>query len=198
MHRERANLLPGEEGCRHLAQASVLCERMAGLPLAIRGTRADYSSPQWTMGAAFLPAYMAEWVFGDWLLGRWNDAPSTLLWARLPMLLIALLLGWVVFRVGRRLGGDWGGLTSLTAYTTMPTFLAFGPLVLTDVAIALFTVLTLWALGELWLDPSRANTRWFALALAGALLSKFSAGILVLAVLAFVLSTRRWPLPAAR
>ena len=171
-----------------------LVKVLAGLPLAIRGTRADYSSPQWTIGARFLPAYMAEWVFGDWLLGRWNNAETTLLWARLPMLLLTLLLGWVLFVIGRRFGGDWGGLTSLAAYASMPAFLAFGPLVLTDVAIALFAVLTLWTLADLWRDPSPGNTRWFALALAGALLSKFSSGILLLAVLAFVLSTRRWPL----
>jgi len=171
-----------------------LAKLVAGLPLAIRGTRADYSSPQWTVGAGFLPAFMAEWTFGDWVLGRWNNAETTLLWARLPMLLLTLLLGWVLFVLGRRLGGEWGGLLSLAAYTSMPAFLVFGPLVLTDVAITLFAVLTLWTLGGLWRDPSPRNTRWFALALAGALLSKFSAGVLFIAVLAFVLSTRRWPL----
>ena len=65
---------------------------------------------------------------------------------------------------------------------------------LTDVAIALFAALTLWTLGDLWRNPDWRNTRRFALTFAGALLSKFSAGILFIAVLAFVLSTRRWPL----
>src|SRR5579871_4350162 len=127
-----------------------LAKVLAGLPLAIRGTRADYSSPQWTIGKSFFPAYLGQWVFGDWVVGRWNDPQSTLMWARLPMLLLAVLLGWVLFVLGRRLGGDWGGLLAVTAYATMPAFLAFGPLVLTDVAIALFAVLTLWAAGELW------------------------------------------------
>jgi len=171
-----------------------LAKVLAGLALAIRGTHADYSSVQWNIGKEFFPAYMGEWVFGDWVLGRWNDAQSTLMWARLPMLLLTVLLGWVLFVLGRRLGGDWGGLLCLAAYTSMPAFLAFGPLVLTDVAIALFTVLTLATLGELWRNPDRRNTRWFALALAGALLSKFSSGILFPAVLAFVLSTRWWAL----
>jgi hypothetical protein len=171
-----------------------LAKLLAGLSLAIPGTRADYSSVQWTIGKDFFPAYMGEWVFGDWVLGRWNNAESTLMWARLPMLLLTLLLGWVLFLLGRRLGGDWGGLLCLAAYASMPAFLAFGPLVLTDVIIALFVVLTLWALGELWRNPDRRNTRWFALALAGALLSKFSSGILFIAIVAFVLSTRWWAL----
>jgi len=171
-----------------------LAKVLAGLPLAIRGTRADYSSPQWTISRSFFPAYLGEWVFGSWVLGRWNNPQSTLMWARLPMLLLTLLLGWVLFVVGRRLGGDWGGLLCIAAYTSMPAFLAFGPLVLTDVAIALFAVLTLWTLGTLWRNPDRRNTRWFALAVAGALLSKFSSGILFIAMLTFVLSTRWWAL----
>jgi hypothetical protein len=171
-----------------------LAKLLAGLPLAMRGTRADYSSTQWTISRSFFPAFLSEWVFGAWVLGHWNNPQSTLMWARLPMLLLTLLLGWVLFVLGRRLGGDWGGLLCLAAYTSMPAFLAFGPLVLTDVAIALFAVLTLWTLGELWRNPDRRNTRWFALALAGALLSKFSSGIVFIAMLAFVLSTRRWPL----
>ena len=171
-----------------------LAKVLAGLSLAMRGTRADYSSPQWTIGTSFLPAQVAEWVFGDWVLSRWNHPESTLMWARLPMLLLTLLLGWVLFVIGRRLGGDWGGLLCLAVYASMPAFLAFGPLVLTDVAIALFAVLSLWTLGELWRNPDRRNTRWFALALAGALLSKFSSGILFIAMLTFVLSTRWWPL----
>ena len=171
-----------------------LVKLLAGLPLAIRGTRADYSSPQWTANKSFFAAYLGQWAFGDWILGRWNNAQRTLLWARLPMLLLTILLGWVMFVLGRRLGGDWGGLLCLAAYTTMPAFLVFGPLVLTDAAIALFTVLTLWTLGRLWLNPDSRTTRWFGLALAGALLSKFSSGILIIAILTFVLTTRRWPL----
>lgn len=171
-----------------------LAKVLAGLPLAIRGACADYSSQQWTIGKRFFPAYLAEWVFGDWVIGRWNDPQSTLMWARFPMLLLAVLLGWVLFVLGRRLGGDWGGLLCVTAYTTMPAFLAFGPLVLTDVAIALFAALTLWTAADLWRNPDRRNTRWFGLALAGALLSKFSSSILVVALITFVLSTRWWPI----
>ena len=167
---------------------------LSALPLAMRGTKADYTSIQWKFGESFFPAYLAQWVFGDWVLTRWNDPRATLLWARLPMLLLTIALGWVLFLLGRRLGGDWGGVLCVAAYATTPAFLVFGPLVLTDAAIALFSVLTLWTLGELWRNPDARNTRWFALALAGALLSKFSSGILCIAIFVFILTTRRWPL----
>ena len=171
-----------------------LAKVLAGIPLALRGTRADYSSLQWTIGEKFFPAYMSQWVFGEWVLGRWNDARATLAWARFPMLMVTLALGWVLFVYGRRLGGDWGGLLCVTAFVTMPAFLTFGPLVVTDMIIALFAILTLWTLGELWRNPDRRNIHRFALALCGALLSKFSWTILGIAMLAFILSTRWWPL----
>jgi len=68
-----------------------------------------------------------------WVLFRWNDPVKTLAWARFPMLLLTLVLGWVMYVFGRRLGGGWGGLVALGVYAATPTFLAFGPLVHTDV-----------------------------------------------------------------
>src|SRR5208282_2096016 len=50
-----------------------LAKLLTGMSLAMRGTRADYSSVQWTVSRSFFPAYLGEWVFGDWVLGRWND-----------------------------------------------------------------------------------------------------------------------------
>src|SRR5262249_12630226 len=35
-----------------------LAKILAGVPLAMRGTRADYSRPQWTIGKTFFPAYL--------------------------------------------------------------------------------------------------------------------------------------------
>jgi 4-amino-4-deoxy-L-arabinose transferase-like glycosyltransferase len=117
----------------------------------------------------FVPhAFMGEWIFGEWLLTRWNDPRRTLAWARLPMLLLMLGLGWTVFVYARKLGGDGGGLLALSAYVSSPTFIAFGPLVHTDVAVTLFCLLTLWQFADLWREPSRRTAVWFGLCLAGA------------------------------
>src|SRR4051812_27755208 len=40
-----------------------LAKILAGLPLAIRGTRADYTSPQWVNSTGIFPAFLGEWVF---------------------------------------------------------------------------------------------------------------------------------------
>lgn len=173
-----------------------LAKLLAAIPLVLRGTRADYSHVTWTNSAQFLPhAFIGEWIFGEWVLTRWNDPVHTLVWARLPMLLLTLILGWVVFIYGRRLGGDWGGLLSLAAYVSTPTFIVFGPLVLTDIAVTLFCLLSLWQFAELWHEPTRRNAVLFGLCLAGALLSKFSSGLLFIAFGMFALSTRFLALP---
>ena len=163
---------------------------LAALPLVLRGTHADYSHISWTFSDAFFPAYLGQWVFGEWVLTKWNDPVTTLAWARAPMLAVALILGWVLFVYARRLGGDWAGLLCLSVYVGTPAFIAFAPLVHTDLAVTLFSLLTLWRFAELWQKPSRKNAFTFSVYLAAALLSKFTANILFFAFVAFALSTR--------
>jgi hypothetical protein len=168
---------------------------LAALPLVLTGKRADYTHVSWKVSETFFPAYLGQWVFGDWFLQRWNDPTSTLALARLPMLLLTLVLGWVVFVQARQLGGDGAGLLCLSVYVSTPLFLVFGPLVHTDAAVTLFTLLTLWTFGDLWQEPSPWRCKRFGLCLAGALLSKFTAGLLLVAFGAAAWSTRIRPLP---
>jgi Dolichyl-phosphate-mannose-protein mannosyltransferase len=169
---------------------------LAAMPLAIRGTHADYSSAAWTLSADFFPAYLGQWIFGDAVLGRWNDWKSTLLWARFPMLVLTLLLGWFLYHYGQCLGGPWGGLLCLAAYVTTPAFLVFGPLVITDLPVTLFTLIALWQLGEIWDAPTPRNALLFGLALGASLLSKFTGLLLIPVIAALFVQTRFWPTAA--
>jgi 4-amino-4-deoxy-L-arabinose transferase-like glycosyltransferase len=168
---------------------------LAAIPLLIRGVHADYNHISWTFSEKFFPAYLGQWVFGEWLLEKWNDPKTTLKLARLPMLLLTLMLGAAIYVFARKLAGPWGGLLCLSLYVSTPAFLAFGPLVHTDIAVALFCLLALWSFASVWREPSRKNVLLFALSLAGALLSKFTAGILFFAFLAFALSLRLRAVP---
>ncbi len=136
---------------------------------------------------------LGQWSWGHSVAVRWNDPYSTMFWARMPMLLLTLALGLALYVFGSRLGNAWGGLLCLAAYVSTPAFLAFGPLVLTDIAVALFCLLTIWAFAEMWRSPDRGTLLRFAFALSGALLSKFSSGLLLFGFLAFVLSLRWLP-----
>jgi hypothetical protein len=174
-----------------------LAKMLAALPLVLRRAHADYSDISWTFsGERMFNEYLGEWVFGHSFLLRWNDPISTLTWARAPMLLVMLLLGYVLYGCGMRLGGSpWGGLLCLIAYATMPVFLAFGPLVITDITVTLFWILAIWQLPQMWKSPSRRQVLYFGLAMAGAFLSKFSSGLLFFAFPAVAVSMRFWPLP---
>src|SRR5580658_275445 len=127
--------------------------------------------------------------------GRSVISSFIIAWARAPMLLITLLLGLILYIYGSRLGGSWGGLLCLSVFVTTPAFIAFGPLVITDIPVTLFWVLTIWHLPMMWRSPSRETIVKFGLGLAGALLSKFSAGLLFFVFIAFALSLRFKPLP---
>ena len=172
-----------------------LAKVLAAAPLVVRGVHADYSHVSWTFSVGLFKQFFGEWVFGHWLVTRWNDPIAAVWWARLSMLSLTLVLGIVLFAYASRLGDPWGGLLCLCAYATMPATLAFGPLVLTDMAIALFAVLTLWAFASMWRSPSQGTVLRFGLALSGALLSKFSAGLLFFCFAAFILSLRWRPPP---
>jgi hypothetical protein len=172
-----------------------LAKMIAAVPLVLRGVHADYSHISWTFSGKGAQEFLGEWVFGHWLIMRWNDPISTVMWARVPMLLLTLLLGLVIYLFGSRLGGVWGGLLCLSAYVSMPAFLTFGPLVVTDVVITLFWVLAVWQLPEMWRSPSRGTVVRFGLILAAAFLSKFSSGLLFFVFLAVVLSLRCRPVP---
>jgi preprotein translocase subunit SecG len=167
-----------------------LAKVLAGLPLFLRGVHTDYSHLSWSFSGKSINEFLGEWVWGHWMIMRWNDPHSTVMWARVPMLLLTLLLGLAIYAVCSRLGGTWGGLLCLSVFVSMPAFLAFGPLVITDVAITLFWVLAVWQLPEMWRSPSRGTVVRYGLILAGAFLSKFSSGLLFFVFVAFALSLR--------
>lgn len=172
-----------------------LAKLLAAAPLVARGVHADYSGYIWTWsGRGPFNPMLAEWPFGASIITRWNDRDTTLRWARLPMLLLLVVTGLVIYRYGERVAGGWGGTFALCWFATMPVFLVFGPLVLTDTAVALFSLIALWTFATLWRDQSRGATRRFALALTLALLTKFSAGLLLFVFVAFPFVLRWLPL----
>src|SRR5215472_15737398 len=40
---------------------------LSAVPLIFRGVHADYTHPSWSFGEKFFPAYLGQWVFGQWL-----------------------------------------------------------------------------------------------------------------------------------
>ncbi len=161
-----------------------LLKALAALPVVIRSARADYSDPTWRQHD--------QWGFGEKFFSTWNrDAVSLLFSGRLMMLALVGLTALAAYRMGRALGGPAGGMLSLALVAASPFFLAYGPLVLTDVASAMFAVATAWALASLWRQPTVARSLAFGGLLALAWLSKFATGLL-LPAFAILLTMWTW------
>ncbi len=78
-----------------------------------------------------------QWDFGsEFLFKNGNPVDKMIFWARIPMILILILLGYYVFRWAKELFGNKVALLSLFLFSFSPTFLAHGRLVTTDIGAA--------------------------------------------------------------
>lgn len=129
-----------------------------------------------------------EWAVGNAMIGRNPD--RILFWARLPMILVATLLGLLIYLWGRQMLGESTALGALFLYALDPTMIAHSYLVTTDVGLAAFTVLFLMALWNYTERPSWRGLVFCGLALGAALASKYSAVFLVPVALVLLIACR--------
>ena len=159
-----------------------LLKMIAAFPLLFTTTRADYSDPSWCESGWT----DCQWTFGNKFFGDWNTGVQRIVFlSRLPMLVLTLLLGWIIYCMARALAGVSGAMFSLIVFVTSPLYLGYGPLVITDIGLCLFVILSAWTFADLWTTPNPRNAVAFALSTAAALLSKFSALLIIPALIAF-------------
>ncbi|MEV6824003.1 phospholipid carrier-dependent glycosyltransferase [Amycolatopsis sp. NPDC051102] len=114
-----------------------------------------------------------------------------LLLARLPVIVLTLLFGLVVFAFARDLTGPAGGLVALALYAFSPDVIAHGSLATLDVPVAGFLVTTAWLLWRARRRPA-VYAPLAGLALGAAVATKMSALAAVpVLLLLVVLSVRR-------
>jgi hypothetical protein len=125
-----------------------------------------------------------------------NATQTRLLLVRLPTVVFTLLLGLVLHAWTREALSPGAGLAALALYVTNPNFLAHGKQVTSDVQTALFATVAVWMA---WRFTRKGGARHIvacAAATAAAVLSKFTALVLlpVVGVLlcAGALRSRRW------
>jgi hypothetical protein len=135
--------------------------------------------------------FESEWPIGNALIR--DDGPDRVMfWARLPLILIAASLAALLYVWGRQILGPLAAVGAVFVYVLDPTILAHSHLVTTDVGLAAFTVLSMFALWNYMSDPSWRRLVFCGLALGGALTAKFSGVFLLPVVGLLLLAGLRW------
>ncbi|MEE8161453.1 MAG: glycosyltransferase family 39 protein [Acidobacteriota bacterium] len=164
-----------------------LVKLLAALPLLSIGGRVEAFDPSW-------PA-TDEWTFGRrFLFGPERPTARLLWWSRLPMIALGLLGAVAVYVWALNLYGQAGGLGALALYSFSPTLLAHTRLVTTDVAVGVFGLMSCYCCWRLMKQPTPLWAAMTGLALGSALAAKYSALLLVPALLlavGWVLWSRR-------
>jgi len=100
-------------------------------------------------------------------------------WSRVPMVLLTLTLGVLIYVYGLQLFGARAALMAVALFTLEPTMLAHGWIVHTDVAAAFGYLLFFFTLHAYLRASTLSRALWLGLATGVALLIKFSMIILI-------------------
>lgn len=149
-----------------------LIKLLAALPVILSRPHINYNSPNWQNGN--------QWAFAREFLYQSGNNPDTLLFlGRLPMVVLSLCLGFVLYLWGRKLAGDWAGLLTLGWYVFDPNFLGHGHYITTDVGVTLGYALTLYVLVRLLEHWTWKRLAVFGVVFGLAQMTKFSAVLLL-------------------
>jgi len=99
--------------------------------------------------------------------------------ARLTLLALAVLLGFLMYAWGKQLFGPGPALLPLALMAFCPPLLANAPIVATDFAITTLLFAAVYGWWRYWQAPSLRRLIWVSLAVAAAFVSKHSALLLV-------------------
>ena len=167
-----------------------LVKDLAGLPLQFMDLRFPDDEAAWTTEVN------GQWDSGwSFIYHIGNDAQAILLWARLPILLLAVCFGIVLYRFVWRRWGKAVALLTLLFYALSPNIIAHAHYVTTDLGASVFMFLALMGYIRFIEQPHGQNLFLLSLGLTGAQLVKFSSvvlyPILLLATIGVVIAWKR-------
>lgn len=150
-----------------------LIKDLAGLPLRFMNLSFPDNEAAWTA------ELNGQWNSGlNFLYHIGNDAQAILFWARLPILLLAVGFGIVLYRFVLHRWGKAVALLTLFFYALSPNIIAHAHYVTTDLGASVFMFLALMGYIRFIERPDGPNLFLLSLGLAGAQLAKFSSVVL--------------------
>ena len=131
---------------------------LSALPLLVLNPRLNLQDPE------FARQPSNYWTVGRNFLSANDDDDRLFFWGRLPVLLLALLLAYFVYRWAQELHGGYAGLMALLLYAFCPTMIAHSGFIEYDVGLSFFFTLRLYMLWRFMAQgtwrghPSRGST----------------------------------------
>ncbi len=188
-----------------------LVKLIASFPLLFMDLKFDTKDPN------LFGSLKDEWKFGANFLFS-NDVDRLFFWGRMPVMLLSLLLGLYIFKWASEMFSPKAGILALFLYAFMPNMIANAQFVTTDLAVAVFSFITLHYLWKFFRagnkPPHQTNDGRFAAILSSdfhslwcggkryfiysglflglALGSKFSA-VLLLPIIILLIAAHLWP-----
>lgn len=144
---------------------------LAGIPLQFLDVKFPADDPAWQSGIN------EQWQLGNKFIHS-NNADAITFWSRFPIILVALLLGFFIFRWTKELAGSVAGVFALVLYAFDPNVLGHDHYVTTDIGIAAFIFISFYYFIKFIQGPTWKNTLLAGIFLGLAELAKFSAVLL--------------------
>jgi Dolichyl-phosphate-mannose-protein mannosyltransferase len=113
-------------------------------------------------------------VDGDFWTANAREFEAISFWTRLPMIVLTLVLGWLIFIFTKELSNPRAGVLAVALYSLEPTVLAHGRIVHTDLPAALAYLLFILALYRYHRLPSFRSVLVVGVVTGVALVTKFS------------------------
>ncbi|EKE25494.1 MAG: hypothetical protein ACD_5C00139G0008 [uncultured bacterium] len=152
-----------------------LLKDLIGIPLSFLNLNFDTNNQFWSGDGLNRIWDDGQWEAGKYLLyGAGNDPQQILFWARLPIILLSIILGLFLFKWGKELTGTLGGLFVLMLYAFDPNILGHNHYVTTDIGIAAFLTFAFYYILKFVKNPSWKNVFLAGLFLGLVNLTKFS------------------------
>ena len=155
-----------------------LIKDLAAIPLVFLKPNFPAEHNTWVQKDA--PAWWTQFDFGTQFLYHSENNPDKILFlARLPMILILILLGFFIFFWTKKIAGNKAGLLALFLFSFSPTLLAHGRLVTTDVGAAVGILFATYFFLKALSKPTIKNIILGGMFFGLAMLIKFSTILLI-------------------
>ena len=164
---------------RLIEEQPPLIKLLATLPLLLVPDLPDPKTlPDWEPEAGVSDTVQLVRVMKHWLQ-PYRPFDRVVFAARVPIMLLSLLLGAVVFRWASDLAGPWAGLMALGLYTFDPNIVAHSSVAAVDLGAAALITFASYTFWRALRRPTRLNVMLAGLALGLAQVTKISALMLL-------------------